>query len=60
VAPHGSIKLNVFDATGRQLDDGRIPHWALGRIAYPQVSFAGRAGKVSMVGPPRVVRASVL
>ena len=52
---HGAIKLSVHDASGRQLDDGRTPHWPQGRLAYPQVAFGGRAGAATLTRAPEVV-----
>ena len=47
-----NVKLSIHDRTGRQLDDGRIPHWNVKRSCYPQVSFGGRHGRVVMVSAP--------
>ena len=49
---NGNVKLTVHDRGGRQLDDGRIPHWNVKRSCFPQVSFGGRHGKVVMVSAP--------
>ena len=47
-----NVKLTIHDRSGRQLDDGRIPHWNVKRSCYPQVSFGGRHGRVVMVSAP--------
>jgi hypothetical protein len=52
---NGNAKLSVLDKRGKQLDDGRIAHWNIQRPCFPQVSFGGRNGKVTMVSTPQVV-----
>ena len=49
---NGNMKLTIHRPSGQQLDDGRIPHWHCTRTAFPQVSFAGRQGRVTMVATP--------
>ncbi|CCW70625.1 unnamed protein product [Phytomonas sp. Hart1] len=51
----GYARLSIHDSAGRQLDDGNIPCWSAGRVCYPQVTFGGRIGRVSMVEPPHSI-----
>jgi hypothetical protein len=55
VGPHRHAKLTIHDSIGRQLDDNRIPHWNVGKLAYPQVSFGETPGAVTMVDPPHIL-----
>lgn len=57
---HGAVKLAVFNASGRQLDDGGVPHWPHTRVAYPLVTFGNRAGSVTMVQAPQIVSSHIL
>ena len=52
---NGNAKLSIFDKRGKQLDDGRIAHWNTLRPCFPQVSFGGRNGKVTMIETPHAV-----
>jgi hypothetical protein len=55
IGPHKHAKLTVHDAIGRQLDDNRIPHWNMSKLAYPQVSFGEVPGSVTLMDVPHVL-----
>ena len=44
--------LGVHDRHGKRLDDARIAHWHHSRPAFPQVSFGGKHGRVSLLNIP--------
>lgn len=52
IANHGHVRLSVYDKKGHLLNEGPLAHWHVSRPAFPQITFGGGKGRVTMLSPP--------